>query len=53
MSVAPDAKREKKYLEILLEPLRISAKYKPMFGKGKKGGLSLEEFQSLYRADPF
>ena len=37
------------------EPLfRVSARYKPKFGQGGKGsGVSLEEFQTLYRADPF
>ena len=43
-----------KYLNLVLEPIRVSAKYKPKFGKGAKGGgLTLAEFQTLYQGDPF
>ena len=46
--------QDKKYLQIVLDPIRVSARYKPKFGQGSKGsGVSLEEFQTLYRADPF
>lgn len=46
--------RDEKYLQIILDPIRVSARYKPKFGQGGSGdGLSLEEFQTLYRADPF
>lgn len=45
--------REQRYLKILLDPLRASSRYKPMFGMGRKGGLSLEQFRVMYRADPF
>src|SRR6266446_3335668 len=41
------------YFEILAQALRACANYKPMFGKGRKGGLTLEQFQQMYRADPF
>jgi len=42
------------YLDIVLEPIRLCAKYKPKFGKGIKGdGLTLEQFQKLYQGDPF
>lgn len=42
------------YLSIILEPLRVCANYKPKLGQGgKSGGLTLEQFQNLYRADPF
>ena len=43
--------QDKKYLQIVLDPIRVSARYKPKFGQGS--GVSLEEFQTLYRADPF
>ena len=47
-------KEDNKYLQIVLDPIRVSARYKPKFGQGSKGsGVSLEEFQTLYRADPF
>ena len=46
--------RDTKYLQILLDPICVSAEYKPKFGQGNKGGgLSLEEFQTLYQSDPF
>ena len=42
------------YLEIILEPIRICARYKPKFGQGVKGeGLTLSQFQTLYQGDPF
>lgn len=42
-----------KYLNIILEPIRVCAKYKPKFGRGRGAGYSLVEFQRLYQADPF
>ena len=46
--------RDTKYLQILLDPICVSAEYKPKFGQSNKGGgLSLEEFQTLYQSDPF
>ncbi len=42
-----------KYLAILLNRIEICKKYKPKFGQGSKSGLSLEQFQTLYSADPF
>ncbi len=48
------ADNDARYLQIVLEPIRVSAQYKPKFGQGNKGGgLSLEDFQSLYRNDAF
>jgi len=42
------------YLDLVLEPIRVCAKYKPKFGRGNKGdGLTLQQFQTLYQADPF
>lgn len=46
--------QDERYLQIVLNPIRVSARYKPKFGRVSKGsGVSLEEFQTLYRADPF
>lgn len=42
-----------RYLDIVLNPLRVCASYRPKLGQGGKGGLSLVDFQRLYRADPF
>lgn len=42
------------YLDLVLEPIRLCAHYKPKFGQGAKGsGLTLAQFQTLYQADPF
>lgn len=40
------------YLEILLEPLRKCAAYKPGFGRSRGTGTSLDEFTALYGQDP-
>lgn len=43
-----------KYIDLVLDPIRVCAKYKPKFGQGAKGdGLTLEQFQTLYHGDPF
>jgi len=44
---------DKHYLELLWRALRVCARYRPMFGQGRKGGMSLAEFQALYQADSF
>ncbi len=42
------------YLELILEPIRVCAHYKPKFGQGAKGsGVTLAQFQTLYQRDPF
>jgi len=41
------------YFELVAKALRVCAAYRPKFGKGKKAGLTLEQFQQMYRADPF
>jgi hypothetical protein len=48
-----DTSFDEKYLRILVDPIRVCAKYKPKMGQGVASGLSLTEFQSLYRGDPF
>ena len=42
------------YMKIVLDAIRVCARYKPKFGQGVKGeGLTLEQFQDLYREDAF
>ncbi len=48
-----DTSKDAQYLSVIIEPLHVCAAYKPMFGQGRKGGLSLGEFQTLYRGDHF
>jgi hypothetical protein len=43
---------DEKYLTIVVAPVQVCANYHPKFGRGG-GGVSLEEFQQLYGADPF
>jgi hypothetical protein len=41
------------YFLLLASAIQASAAYKPAFGQGKKGGVTLEQFQQMYQADPF
>jgi hypothetical protein len=46
--------RDELYLKIVIDPIRVCAHYKPKFGHGAKaGGLTLQQFRSLYQGDPF
>jgi hypothetical protein len=45
------SQHDKEYLDIVLNPLATCKNYKPKFGHG--AGLTLAEFQTMYRADPF
>jgi len=46
--------KEAQYLETFLQPIRICKSYKPKLGQGNRDkGVSLEEFKTLYRSDPF
>ena len=44
---------DERYFELLAGALRVCAEYRPKFGKGRAGGLSLEQFYEMYGADPF
>jgi hypothetical protein len=48
-STTPD----KRYLQTLLTRIRVCKRYRPKFGQGRSAGLSLQEFQDLYRSDIF
>ena len=42
------------YLALVLDPIKVCARYKPKFGQGNKAdGLSLAQFRTLYQADAF
>ena len=47
------AQRDLDYLEIIRTALRVCLDYKPAFGQGRKGGLTLNQFQKLYQEDEF
>jgi hypothetical protein len=44
---------DKDYLAILTGYIQVCARYKPKLGHGAKAGYELDEFQHIYRADPF
>ena len=42
------------YLQLVLDAIRVCARYKPKFGQGAAGGgLTFEQFQELYQGDAF
>jgi len=45
--------RDDFYLNMLVQPIRVCAAYKPKLGHGSRGGMTLSDFQSIYRNDPF
>jgi hypothetical protein len=45
--------KEARYLATLINPIKECASYLPKMGQGSDAGLTLEDFQKLYRADPF
>lgn len=49
----PQLAHDEEYFELLVNALKVCAEYKPMFGKGRSVGLTLEQFTKMYGADPF
>jgi hypothetical protein len=49
----PNLTKDEKYFTLLTTALRTCLNYKPKFGKGRKEGLTLEQFHEMYGADPF
>ena len=45
--------QDSRYLDIIIGSVRTSATYKPKFGQSRSSGLTLLQFQNLYREDPF
>ena len=45
--------RDSQYLDIVLNPIRVCASYKPKIGQGGKNGWALADLQTIYRSDPF
>lgn len=48
-----DSERDVQYLSIIVDPIRVCASYTPKMGGKNDKGYTLEQFQSLYQADPF
>lgn len=53
MNQQQDSERDKEYLAFVLDAIRVCANYRPKLGHGTHTGYSLQEFQELYRNDPF
>lgn len=49
----PSTDVDQRYLALLLDPLDSCASYKPKFGTDEADGISLDQFQTMYRGDPF
>ena len=47
------SEKDARYLEVILDCVRVCKQYRPKFGRGQREGLTLEAFQALYREDPF
>lgn len=47
------ATNDDKYMQIITDPIRSSAGYRPKFGRAGGAGMSLADFLEMYRADPF
>ncbi|MBN1943717.1 MAG: hypothetical protein JW849_10535 [Phycisphaerae bacterium] len=45
--------QEQEYLAYIVNAIRICANYRPKFGHGARKGISLSQFQEMYRNDPF
>lgn len=48
-----DISKDKKYMQLLLKPIKKSADYRPKFGTGSSKGVEIDEFKKLYGSDPF
>jgi len=49
----PPPDSERRYLNLLLDPLNACSRYKPKFGTNDSAGVTLEQFKILYGEDPF
>lgn len=52
-AIQPDESRDEHYFRLIQQALAVCKNYRPKFGQGSKAGLTLDEFRTLYRGDPF
>ncbi|HVC95325.1 MAG TPA: hypothetical protein VND64_16635 [Pirellulales bacterium] len=45
--------QDDRYYRLIVDALRVCWDYRPCFGKGRKGGMTLDQFQRIYREDLF
>ena len=45
--------QDERYFQLIQRALAVCMNYRPKFGQGRKGGLTLDEFRTLYQSDPF
>lgn len=51
MNTQPE--KDKEYLALLVNAIRVCADYRPKLGHGAKAGYTLQQFQEIYQNDPF
>ncbi len=44
---------ERDYLDMVVDSIRVSAGYRPKFGRGRERSLTLEQFRQMYGGDAF
>ena len=45
--------QDERYFQLIQRALAVCKNYRPKFGQGRKAGLTLDEFRTLYQSDPF
>ena len=45
--------QDERYFQLIHRALSVCKNYRPKFGQGRKAGLTLDEFRTLYQSDPF
>ncbi|MDA1055469.1 MAG: hypothetical protein O3C40_34145 [Planctomycetota bacterium] len=45
--------QDERYFKLIQRALAVCKTYRPKFGQGRKAGLTLDEFRTLYQGDPF
>lgn len=53
VGMSAQTRNNEEYLAVLVNAIRVCAEYRPKLGHGAKEGYTLEEFQEIYRNDPF
>lgn len=48
-----DDDQDERYFQLIQRALAVCKNYRPKFGQGRKAGLTLDEFRTLYQSDPF
>lgn len=52
-TAAFNEEQDERYFQLIHRALSVCRNYRPNFGQGRKSGLTLDEFRTLYQSDPF